>query len=684
VPLVHRKGRRVRSRRPRISSLRVADLERRLEELEASRSFLRAVIDCIGDPIFVKDREHRLVLVNRAECELSGHTADALLGKTDYDFFPRAEVDVFWAKDDLVLATGQEDVNEEVITDARGAVRTIVTKKTLHRARRGDPFIVGVIRDITERKQAEDEVRRLARELEARVAERTAQLEHEKEQLAVTLRSIADAVITTDTAGRVQLMNSVAERLTGWSLGKARGHHLGEVLRLDDGPIGVGALLGRALALAPGAKCECEQRLVGDDGKARIIALDVAPIRDRGGARFGVVSVFRDVTEKLELEQRLANAERVEALGVLAAGIAHDFNNLLTGVFGHLELALKASPEGSDAGSHLSSALAVSESARALTRELLTFAKGGAPVKAPVHLGPLLARTIKFVLSGSAVVAEFDLADDLWCCEADEGQIGQVVHNVAINALQAMPDGGRLGVAARNRMVEQPRAGATGNGRFVEIVLQDTGVGIPATVLPRIFDPFFTTKAKGSGLGLPVARSVVGRHGGELRVESAPGSGTAVTIRLPACDPQIDVAEEPPPPAPSRAARILVVDDEPSVRVVLNEMLRRAGHSVETAASGSEGIARFAQALERGRGFDVVVLDLTIPGDLSGTGTLRRIAALCPDVVAVATSGYADDAVMAEPVRFGFANALPKPFTMAQAHGVVAEALARAKRPNGP
>jgi PAS domain S-box-containing protein len=665
--------------------VKVAELERRLAELEASRSFLRAILDCIGDPIFVKNGQHQMVLVNQAECELSGHPPEAVIGKTDYDFFPRAEVDVFWEKDDLVLATGQEDVNEEVITDAQGTVRTIVTKKTVYRDQQGQPFIVGVIRDISERKRAEDEVHRLAHELEQRVIERTAELEREKEHLAVTLRSIADAVVTTDTAGRIQLMNSVAERITGWSLAQAAGRHLGAVLRLEAGPSGegVGDRLRQALALPSGAKHECQYRMIGDDGGERAIALDVAPIRDREGRTLGVISVFRDVTEKLQVEERLANAERIDALGVLAAGIAHDFNNLLTGIFGHLELALKALAAGSDAEPHLSSALAASESARALTRGLLTFAKGGVPVKQPIRVGPLLGRTIKFALSGSAALAELDLPEDLWCCEADEGQIGQVIDNLVINALQAMPGGGRLQVAASNRVIGSALPGAGRSGRFVEIVVRDTGIGIPTGILPKVFDPFFTTKAKGSGLGLTIARSVVERHSGELLLESTPGVGTTVILRLPACETLVTAAHSPVAPESAPAARILVVDDEPSVRSVLGRMLELAGHSVETAASGSEGIARFEQALESGRGFELVVLDLTIPGDLGGTRTLERMAALCPDILAVATSGYADDPVMAEPDRFGFVHTLPKPFTVVQAQNVVAEALARGRRRAG-
>jgi nitrogen-specific signal transduction histidine kinase/CheY-like chemotaxis protein len=411
--------------------------------------------------------------------------------------------------------------------------------------------------------------------------------------------------------------------------------------------------------------------MAGDDGGERVIALDVAPIRDREGRTLGVVSVFRDVTEKLRLEERFANAERVDALGVLAAGIAHDFNNLLTGIFGQLELALQASASGSDAEPHLSSALAASESARALTRGLLTFARGGVPVKQPMRVAPLLARTVKFALSGSAALAELDLAEDLWFCEADEGQIGQVIDNVVINALQAMPRGGRLQVAARNRVVD--------GGRFVEIVVRDTGIGIPAGILPKVFHPFFTTKAEGSGLGLTIARSVVERHDGEFVLESTPGVGTTVMFRLPACETVVTAVHSPVAPEPAPAARILVVDDEPSVRSVLVRMLELAGHSVQTAATGSEGIARFEQALEAGHGFELVVLDLTIPGDLGGTRTLERMAALRPDMLAVATSGYANDPVMAEPGRFGFVHTLPKPFTVAQAQNVVAEALARGR-----
>jgi PAS domain S-box-containing protein len=650
---------------------------RRRRHADGASAFFESILNKIPDPVFVKDRAHRLILANDAECCLSGHGREELVGKTDYDFFPKQQVDVFWQQDDLVFETGNENVNEETITDADGVVRTIVTKKTRYVDEEGNPYIVGVIRDISDRKRAEEQVRELNLVLEHRVAERTADLEQEKERLAVTLRSLGDAVLATDNEERIQLMNSAAETITGWPVAQALDRTLDDVLCLRDKKTGEPGrrVLDPATHLPAGTTRDSEERLVSRDGSTRLIALNVDPIRGPRGDAMGTVLVFRDITEKQRLEEKLANAQRLESIGVLAAGIAHDFNNLLTGVFGHLDIARQTMASDSPAYQHVSEAVAAWRRAKDLTQQLLTFSKGGVPVKKPSNVGALVERAAHFALSGSTIACDIRVPPDLAPCEIDEGQIGQVIDNVIINAVQAMGQGGRLLIEARNVTAQKDGDRSARVGRQVEIAIQDTGPGIPAQIVGKVFDPFFSTKRGGSGLGLTTAYSIIRRHDGQIEIDSAPGRGTTVKLRLLACDTETTETPRPGPSSHPAGARILVIDDEPAVRTALSGLLSLRGHSVKAASSGRDGVACYQSARNAGSPFDLVIIDLTIPGELGGTAILTQLRSIDPRVRAVATSGYSENPVMAEPGRFGFAHTLPKPFTLAQIDAVLGDVL---------
>jgi PAS domain S-box-containing protein len=657
--------------------------------------FLERIIDSITDPIFVKDSQHRLVFVNDAECKLTGRGRDQLLGRTDYDFFPREEVDVFWAKDDEVLRTGNEDINEEEITTADGGLRRIVTKKTLYRDRDGRSFIVGIIRDVTDRARAESEVRRLAEHMERLVLERTTQLEAtnralerdigdriraeqalsaETERLRVTLGSIADGVIATDLDSRIQIMNGVAEQLTGARSAEAVGRPLTEVFRVEHEE-GRASTPGPANALPADGRTE-PLVLTSSAGTAQVIEASAAPIRDSAGSILGRVIVFRDITERRKIDEHLANAQRLGALGLLAAGIAHDFNNLLTAIFGNIELAARDMAKESEGAHSLRAAHELLGRARALTRQLMTFAKGGEPVTKIASVARLLDRSVPFCLTGSSCICDVDSAGDLWPCSIDENQIADAINNIVLNARQAMDEGGSLRITARNTTLDKPAGIPLPTGAYVQITIADTGPGMSAETLAHAFDPFFTTRPDGNGLGLPTAFSIVKRHGGHLAIESALGKGTKVTIFLPAT-PGHSLSPIDSAHSEDRTihGRILVVDDEPSLRRLLETVLRDAGCDVETVGSGSEAVQTYHRALQEKRGFHVVILDLTVPGDMNGVETLRQLRNRDPKVRAIASSGYFDHPVMANPCQFGFEAALPKPYTSVQVVETVFAAL---------
>ncbi|MEW6488794.1 MAG: ATP-binding protein [Thermodesulfobacteriota bacterium] len=388
-------------------------------------------------------------------------------------------------------------------------------------------------------------------------------------------------------------------------------------------------------------------------------------------------------------EEELLRAQKLESVGLLAGGIAHDFNNLLTGILANVSLAQAGLHDAEPVRTRLQEVEKASLRAQALTQQLLTFSKGGAPVRKAARLGELVREAAAFALSGASARCEFALPDDLWPAPVDAGQIGQVVSNLVINAAQAMGEGGTVTVSGEN--VEAGGGDLPGAaGRYVCIGVRDEGCGIPPADLERIFDPYFTTKPGGTGLGLATAYSVVRRHGGHLTVASEPGAGATFRVYLPAAGTSAPAGEgaepEPvhapaPPPPPHR--RVLVMDDEAMIRDVAAAILQQEGFAVETAPSGEEAVAAYARARDTADPFAAVVLDLTVPGKMGGLETLERLRELDPDVRAVVSSGYSNDPAMAEHERYGFRARVRKPYRMADLLAALEEAL-RPAPPSAP
>jgi two-component system, chemotaxis family, CheB/CheR fusion protein len=391
-------------------------------------------------------------------------------------------------------------------------------------------------------------------------------------------------------------------------------------------------------------------------------------------------TIFTDISARKRAEEVLLQQQKLETVGVLAGGIAHDFNNLLAGLFGFVQLAQASSPQGTETRKHLDSAMEVYQRSRTLAQQLLTFSKGGAPVREIVDLKPMVRQAVTFALSGANVKALFDIADDLWPCAVDLQQLSQVIDNVVINARQAMPRGGTISVEAKNerRPPGVGRLGSTGSpGREVRISIRDSGVGIQPENLPRIFDPFFSTKSSGSGLGLATAYSIVRKHDGRIEVESQLGKGSTFHIVLPASS---EAAQRPAPmtssPETTRPVRILAMDDEKTVLDVLTAVLKRLGHSVVCVPDGQTAIEQYRLAMESSEPFDVVILDLTVPGGMGGCETIARLRALNDRVKGIVSSGYADDPVLSDPVAFGFRGRLKKPCTLDDIRRALEEVIA--------
>jgi PAS domain S-box-containing protein len=499
-------------------------------------------------------------------------------------------------------------------------------------------------------------------------------LREREEQLAVTFRSIGDGVITTDVDANVVMINRAAEQLTGWEQEEAQGKLIETVFNIieETGGIPVENPVRRTLETGEIIVMGQPAVLLVRDGNRRLVADSAAPIRDKDSKIIGAVMVFMDVTDKRKIEEELRKTQKLESLGVLAGGIAHDFNNLLTSVLGNINLAKTLAKEKDNLYTTLAMAENATLKTRELTQQLLTFARGGTPIKKVHDLSPLLQEAVTFSLRGSNVKSSFMIPDDLWPVEVDEGQMNQVFNNLIINAIQAMPGGGVVEVTARNvdygAGEETPSLLTLENKRYIKVTIKDNGCGISEEHLPLVFDPYFTTKETGSGLGLTSVYSIVSRHKGCIDVRSGPGEGTSFILHLPAAEKGEDKLKrkrkQKEESSHKGSGRVLVMDDDKMVGDVVKRQLRHLGYQAEVAYDGSEAIDLYKNARENGQPFDVVLMDLTIPGGMGGAEATKRLLEIDPTLKAIVSSGYSNDPIMADFKPYGFKDCIVKPYKL--------------------
>lgn len=382
-------------------------------------------------------------------------------------------------------------------------------------------------------------------------------------------------------------------------------------------------------------------------------------------------SLRTQITENAKIEEELFRTRQLESLGILAGGIAHDFNNLLTAILGHASLIKRRASPDDKIYESLGSIETASIRASDLTYQLLTFAKGGAPIKKLSSIAEVIGDSARFVFRGSNSLCTIVISDDLWPVEVDTGQISQVIHNLAINAHQAMPDGGEVNIQAENITVDPKMALSLQPGRYIRVSIQDNGTGIPKDQLAQIFNPYFTTKQHGSGLGLATSYSIIRKHNGLLTVESEVDKGTLFRVYLPAAEKEMPKTEEKPDTGIVGVGRILVMDDEEIVRDVTREILSQAGYSVDVAPDGDTTIDMYIRAKESGTSYDLIIMDLTIPGGMSGRETVAKLLESVPDARVIAASGYAQGPVMSDFSSYGFKAIITKPFRIEELCAVV-------------
>ena len=531
------------------------------------------------------------------------------------------------------------------------------------------PLYRTVITDLTEHRRAGEELR-LAR------------------QLKNIIEFLPSAIFAIDRDGIVIAWNRAMEDLTGIPKDGMIGlgnHAYAVPFYGEPRPILIDLVMhGERTARLSYPELEGEGEVLGAQvyapalygGKGAHLAIRAAPLRDDQGQRVGAIEQLQDLTRQRSLEEAGARAQKLESLGLLAGGIAHDFNNYLAVIPPNLQLIKAKATKGLEIERHLTAIQDVIRKMVGLTNQLLTFARGGAPVKKAVSLAKLIEETSGFALRGSRSGCELSLAGDLWLVEADEGQISQVLSNLVINANEAMPAGGAIKIAAENARVKARSLPPLRAGRYVKISVADSGQGIAAADLARIFDPYFTTKQRGNGLGLTTCHSIITRHGGHISVASEVGKGTTVDIYLPAARTHTAAARDGGSGASEGKGRILLMDDERDIREATGEVLGVLGYEVEYAAEGEEAVRKYVEAKRAGEPFAAVIMDLTIRGGLGGKETIARLREIDPGVKAVVSSGYSNDPVMADFREHGFLGVVAKPYLIEELSKVLRRVMA--------
>ncbi|RQW78144.1 MAG: PAS domain S-box protein [Geobacter sp.] len=479
------------------------------------------------------------------------------------------------------------------------------------------------------------------------------------------LESLALIILILDKDANIVFANDFLFKTTGWSRAEVAGKNWFDVFIPRELTAEIQQVFDDSIMMKGAAHYENEIRT--RQGDLRLIRWSNTWLRDAEGNIEGTASIGEDITELRQARQEMLKMQKLESLGILAGGIAHDFNNILTTILANVSLARIQVHDPEEVSRRLTEAENAIFRARDLTQQLLTFAQGGQPVKKTIQVAPLLREAADFAIQSSQVRCDFVLSDDLWLVDADEGQLSRVVHNLVLNAVQAMPHGGTVTVRAQNVSPMQE------NKKAVKISVSDNGIGIPEHHLETIFDPYFTTKQQGSGLGLTTCFSIIKKHEGKITVESTLSQGTTFHVYLPASERKTAVEPRSQNEVVHGSGRILVVDDQELVRETTQAMLEELGYTADCAENGAEAVELYRKRKEEGKSFAAVIMDLTIPGGMGGKEAIHALLKIDPEVRAVICSGYSTDPVLANYREYGFSAVLAKPYRLHELSRVLQE-----------
>ena len=609
------------------------------QQITEALSFNRMILESSPVGMIVYKASGECVSANPMAAGIIGATTEQLLAQN----FRSLET---WKRDGLLesadraLTSGKPVIRE--IHNASSFGKTVWFKTSLAPfAAAGENHFLFLIEDISERKQAEYALR-------------------ESEEKYRNLVDNANQIIIVAQDGLIKFVNRKGIDLWGYTEQESMSRPFLEFVHPEDRHL----IMENHARLIKGDLIQqrYEFRVVTADGRICWVEINPVPIEWKG--KPATLDLLTDITQHKRIEEELQKAQKLESLGVLAGGIAHDFNNLLTGIFGYIDLARSVSKDPKST-EYLEATLAAMNRARALTLQLLTFAKGGAPVQKITPLVPFIQDAAQFALSGSNISCKFFLAQNLWPCNIDKNQIGQVIDNIVINGQQAMPNGGDMEITAKNISLANKEHPPLSEGDYVKVSIKDSGIGISKDIMPRIFDPFYTTKTKGHGLGLATCYSIINRHGGCIDVESETGKGSTFHLYLPASR-ESAVLEAAAAARHKGCGTIVVMDDEEIIRDTVRQMLEAMGYTVVCMNDGKEALDFYVSETRAGRQCSAMIFDLTVPGGMGGIQAVKEVRKLNKEIPVFVISGYADDPVLKNPVNYGFTASISKPFTITE------------------
>ncbi|HAS17630.1 MAG TPA: hypothetical protein DCR39_07050 [Nitrospiraceae bacterium] len=628
----------------------VRDISERKEMEERYRTIVRSSMDCF----WLTDSEGRILDVNDTSCKLLDYSRKKLLTMRISDIEAMETTDETAWHIKQVKETGH-DRFETKHRRKNGSV--IDVEVSCNYLNIGAGLFFSFSRDISERKRVEER-----------------KMSDQKRLMQEVIDSLPGIFYLIDEHGHIERWNKCFEDVLGYSYEEIKEMNILDFIPEDEKAY----IIRKMKDVFTKGRTTAEANLLSKDGgKTPYFGTGILTTINN---KPYIVGVGIDISEQKKMEEELIKAQKLDSIGLLAGGIAHDFNNILTAVLGNISLSRFSLKPEDDIYNKLYEAESGLLKAQALTRQLLTFSKGGEPMKKTLSLGHVIKEATDFALRGSNVKCVYTIAEDLRSVEADEGQISQVIHNLIINADQAMPQGGNITIRCDNVTIDTEDSLPYKKGDYLRVSIEDIGIGIPREHFQKIFDPYFTTKQKGSGLGLSTAYSIIKRHDGVITVDSTLGIGTTFHIYLPVSEREVATEITGEKVLVSGKGKILLVDDEVMIRKVTGEILCYIGYKVEFAADGLEAIDLYKRGMEEGKPFDLVIMDLTIPGGMGGVETIKELQRLDPDVMAIVSSGYSDDPILSDYEKYGFKGVAAKPYKVTELSHIIYDVITNKRR----
>jgi len=622
--------------------------------LRASEENFRSLADNAFDGILINDIDGNYIYANNNAAEITGHPVSVLLKLNIKDLTPSDHYDeVIDMSQQRIQGKSALSFYESLLQRKDGTIipiEIVASKTTWH----NKPADLVFIRDISLRKQME-----LA-------------LQNSETNFRQIVEHSNDAIYVQQNEIFV-LVNPDLEKLLEYNRAELLDKNFDFLTIVDD--VGKEYIKERSEKRKQRKRISKQFEFTARTKSGKILELEVNTSKIVWDGKPASLGIIRDITRYKRLQEEAFKAEKLDSIGVLAGGIAHDFNNILSVLLGNVQLTKLKISKGEDIEKYLVRLEETISRATGLTQQLLTFSKGGEPVIEVASIKDLIMDVVPFILTGSNIKSEISIEDDLYLVEVDANQISQVLTNIVINAKQAMPDGGKLSVEALNVIIESgDLIDNLESGEYIKVSITDQGIGIPEKIIDKVFDPFFSTKSSGSGLGLATCYSIIQKHKGHITVSSVAGEKTTFTIYLPGTDKEL-IKEQAVKINKVFHGHVLLMDDEDSVREFMNALLMEFGFTVNYAANGETTINLFKQTVESGSRYDLVILDLTIPGGKGGKEVIKDLIAIDPKVVALAYSGYADDPVISRPTEYGFKASFSKPFDIEKLVAVISSVI---------